>query len=133
MATSGLTLEQRVGYLEVELTKSKAEASRLRKTLKENGKHSRRIQKAYEDALLLAFWRSIGIVPSRRFALQYGLTQNRWQNAIGLLKLARIITRQRHWVVSDIATMEQKLKTASAKALEDPELFFLRLNRHAQR
>jgi hypothetical protein len=132
METQGLTKDQQIRYLEVEVLKVKQENSRLRKALGENGRHSRRIQKAYDDALLLATWRSAGIIPSRRYAKRFKMTQFRYENACGLLKLARIIQRQRTWVTEDLEAMERKLTVARDKALQDPGIFFLRLNRHSR-
>jgi hypothetical protein len=129
MATQGLTPEQQIGYLQIELAKAKQEATRLRKALHENNKHARRVDRAYEDALLLASWRVAGIIPSRRYARLYNITQHRWESALALLKLARIVTRQRHWAVTDLATIERNLANARSKALDDPGLFFLRLPR----
>ena len=123
-------LEQKVRLLELELTKAKDEASRLRKRIGENNRYKRRIDRAYEDALLMAFWRSAGIRPSRRFAGLYGITQYRWENAVGLLRLARIIQGESYWPLWDMEAMEKQLAQAKEKALLDPQLFFLRLNKH---
>jgi hypothetical protein len=133
METQGLSLAQQVRYLEIDLLKARQENTALRKALHQNSRHVRRVEKAYEDALLLAAWRSSGIIPSRRYAKQYGLTQNRWQNAMALLKLARVVERQRRWVTEDPAVAEKKLEKAKARAMADPQLFFLRLNRHGRR
>jgi hypothetical protein len=116
--------EQQLRYLQIEWDKARAENTRLRKALAENGRHARRIEKAYEDALLLATLYSAGIIPSRRYARLQNMKQNRWQNAVALLKLARIITRQRHWVTADLAPIETKLTLARQKALKDCQLFF---------
>jgi hypothetical protein len=130
MEPEGLTPEQRIRYLEIELGKAKTEATKLRKTLKENSRQARIIDKAYEDALLLVFWRSIAIRPSRRFAATYGITQPRWEHAIALLRLARLIQGKGRWSTVAATVMEQKLAKARDKALEDHELFFLRHTRH---
>jgi hypothetical protein len=130
--SQGLTPEQQIGYLEVELAKAKAEATRLRKALGENGRHSRRIQRAYEDALLLAGWRVAGIIPSRRYAKLFKITQFRYENSFGLLKLARVIRGRRRWVIEDLSTIESKLAKARDRALEDPQAFFLYLNKHCK-
>jgi hypothetical protein len=132
METQGLTLEQKFKYLEVDMLKLREENTRLRKTLRENGRHARRVERAYQDALLLATWRAAGIIPSRRYAKRFEMTQFRYESACGLLKLARIIQRQRAWVTEDLATMERKLAVARDKAIEDPALFFLRLNKHSR-
>jgi hypothetical protein len=128
-----MNAEQQIRYLQIELEKARQEASRLRKRLGENGKHARRIDRAYEDALLLATFYAAGIIPSRRYARLKGLTQNRWENATTLLKLARIIVRYRHWVTADLEVIEKRLAQAREKALETPALFFLRANKHVRR
>lgn len=124
--------EQQLRYLQIELAKVKQEATQLRKALGINRKHTRRIEKAYEDGLLLAMWFAGGIIPSRRYALLHGFTQPRWENAVALLKMARIITRQRHWVTRDLALIEARLGTARQRAIADPPQFFLRLGVHHQ-
>ena len=130
MDTQGLTLEQQVGYLQIELAKAKTEATKLRKALRENSRRAKIIDRAYEDALLMVFWRSMGIRPSRRFSAQYEITQSRWEHGLALLRVARLITGKSRWVAADTATMERKLAIARDKALEDPALFFLRHTRH---
>jgi hypothetical protein len=130
MAEQRLTPEQRIKYLEIELTKAKTEATKLRKALGENSRYARMVDRAYEDALLMVFWRSIAIRPSRRFAMTYGFTQPRWEHALALLRMARIITGRGRWAALDMPTMERKLAAARDKALEDRQLFFLRHTRH---
>src|SRR5689334_17842582 len=107
-----LTLSQKVEYLEVDILKLKKENTALRKALRENSKHARRVEKAYDDALLLISWHVAGIIPSRRYARLYNITQHRYENAYGLLKLARVIHRRRTWAREDLATMERKLAKA---------------------
>jgi hypothetical protein len=120
-------------YAQLELEKTRQENARLRKALKERSREAKRINRAYEDALLLATWRSGGIIPSRRFAMFHGISQHRFENSVALLKMARVIQRQRHWVTQDLAVIESRLSTARDKALTDPALFFLRLNKHHRR
>ncbi len=96
-------------YLRIELTKVQAEAAQLRKKLNLSNRHRKRVDKAYEDALLLATWHAAGIIPSRAYSKRFGFSQNRWQNAVALLKMARIIQRQRHWVISDLSLIEKRL------------------------
>jgi len=123
--------QQQLRYLELENAKLRAEAALLRKKLGENARHTKRINQAYEDALLLAMWKVSGFHPSREYAAQHDITQNRWENAVALLKLARIIVRHRHWAIKNLTVIEQRLATARQKAIETPELFFMRLNAHA--
>ena len=125
-----MTPEQKIKYLEVELTQVKREATRLRKTLHENSRHARRIQRAYQDALLLVTFRVAGIIPSRRFVRLHEVSQHRYENALGLLRMARIIQRNRHWIMIDVATAEGRLARARNNAIEYPDSFFCRLNKH---
>jgi hypothetical protein len=128
--TEKLTIEQKVGYLEVELARAKAETAKLRKALGEHSHYAKIIDRAYEDGLLMIFWRSIGIRPSRRFAAMYKISQVRWEHALALLRLARLITGKGRWQLTDTATMERRLLNARDKALEDRNIFFLRHTRH---
>lgn len=124
--------KQRVRYLELENTKLRAEAAQLRKRLGENTRHVKRINRAYDDALLMAMWKAAGIAVSRDYTKQQGISQNRYQNAYALLKLARVIVRHRHWDVKELTVIERRLEAARKKAIEEPELFFMRLNRHGR-
>jgi hypothetical protein len=126
-----MNLEQKVKYLEVELTKARREAAKLRKKLGVANKHYRRVDQAYEDALLLATWKAAGIYPSRQYARKFGLTQNRIENAHGLLRLARILERNRHWTTDKLEVIEERLQKAKEKALESPDAYKARLNGHA--
>jgi len=119
-------------YLRIELTKAQTEAAQLRKQLKLSNRHGKRVDKAYEDALLLATWYAAAIIPSRAYARRFNLTQNRWQNAIALLKMARIIQRQRHWVTADLSLIEKRLQSARDQSIEFPDAYFARLNRHGR-
>src|SRR5438270_13980293 len=125
-----MNTQQQLRYLQVELAKAKAEAAHLRKKLQFSNRHAKRIDKAYEDALLLATWRSTGTTASRAFARKQGFTQNRWENAVALLKVARVIQRQRHWVMDDLGLIEARLVNAREHAMKMPGAFFSRHPRH---
>lgn len=90
-------------------------------------RHKIRIETAYQDALMFALWRSQGIVPSRRYALIYGITQNRYENATGLLRMARVIIKHRTWTTDDLTVIKARLKTAQEYALEVPAAYHARL------
>ena len=45
-----------------EIRELRHENARLRKKVCETGRHARRVQQAYKDALLLAEWRSVSSV-----------------------------------------------------------------------
>ena len=122
---------QQLAYMKHELRKVREENTYLRDRLKETNRHERRTQKAYEDALLLVTWRIAGIIPSRRYAAIHEMSQRRWQNAVGLLRMARVVSRKRHWTTSDLASIDARLRQARQRAAESPEMYFARLNRHA--
>lgn len=125
--------DQEIGYLVHELSQLREENTCLRNRLHETNRHQKRIELAYEDALLMAGWRAAGIIPSRRYAKLHQITQRRWQNAVALLRMARVIVRRRAWATDAMAVIEKRLEQARTKALNDSELFFLRLNRHGRR
>jgi len=121
-------------YLQLEIAELKAENTRLRKKLKENSRHARRVEKAYQDALLLASFAQVRIYPSRSYCLyKEQMPQRRWQNAIALLRLARVINGSRKWSVTDLATIGLRLETARQRAIEQPEAYRARLPRHGTR
>lgn len=123
-----------IGYLMVENDDLRAENAQLRKRLHENARTTKRIEQAYKDAMLLSHWKTTFVHPGRDYAARVGgMSQRRWQNAIGLLKLARVVVRRRHWTTDEVAVVEVRLSKAKAVALADPQRFFLRLNRHATR
>lgn len=128
-----MRIEQENAYLALKLRKLASENTRLSKALGEASYHSRRIQLAYEDALLLAQWRMAGIIPSRRYAKHHKMSQRRWQNAVALLRMARVIVGHRRWSTDSLALIEKRLESARIRAIEMPESFFSRLNRHGRR
>ena len=125
-----MNLSQENEYLKLEVQKLKADRARMAKALQENSCHGRRVQRAYEDALLMAMWRNAGIIPSRRYTKLHKVTQQRFENAVGLLRMARVIVGHRRWATDDLATIEIRLEQAKQRALENREAFLFRLNRH---
>ena len=123
--------DQELLYTKLQLRATQQENPRLRKKLQETCRHGRRIEQAYQDALLLAEWRMSHIIPSRDFAKHHKMSQRRWQNAVGLLRLARVINGSRAWAVTDLTIVEGRLQTAKQRALESPEAYKMRLNKHA--
>ena len=89
--------DQKIAYLEIVNRDLQAANTELARRLHEKNGHVKRVNLAYQDAILLATWKVGGLSPSRELAKKHGVTQRRWQNAIGLLKMARIINVQT-WV-----------------------------------
>ena len=118
-------------YKDQEIRELKAENTALRKRLGEKSRHARRVARAYQDALLLATWRAAHIPPSRSYAAHHKISQRRWENAIGLLRLARVITGHRRWVTTDLSLVEARLSVARQRAIDSPDTFKARLNGHA--
>ncbi|MEZ4865321.1 MAG: hypothetical protein R3C14_28690 [Caldilineaceae bacterium] len=124
--------EQRIRVLESELRVAYGELAKLRRRLNESGSHGKRVDRAYRDALLLAEL-AIGYQPTTRaFAEKYaGITHVRWENAMALLRLARVHSGKK-WLLHDLAAIEKKLSAAVEKAHETPEAFRARLPKHAR-
>lgn len=118
-------------HLELELLRLREENSRLRKALRINGRHSRRIQRAYDAALLLATWHVGHLPTSRDFARTMGMPQRQWENGMALLRLARVVNGRR-WRVHDLAAIEYALQRARDRAVETPDAYFAWCNRHGQ-
>ena len=118
-------------HLEVELLRLRDENSRLRSALRINGRHARRIQRAYDCALLLATWHVGFLDTSRDFAKSQGMAQRQWENGVALLRLARVVNGRR-WRTHDMPTIERALQRAMERALETPDVFFAWCNRHGQ-
>lgn len=119
-------------YQAQEIKELKSENAQLRKRLGANSRHARRVERAYRDALLLAEWRSVAVFPSRRYAAYHRMSQRRWQNAVALLRMARILEGRR-WTTTALATIEQRLEAAKQRATDTPDAFKARLPRHGRR
>lgn len=124
---------QAIRYLELENADLRRENGRLRHKLADERHHPRRIERARDDALLLAMWKGAGIHPSRRFAVAQGMTERQWENAIALLRLARVLTGNRRWVTKDAAIIEQRLERAAKTAIESEEAYNARHGRYRRR
>jgi hypothetical protein len=117
-------------HLLVELKRLQTENRKLRAALKLNGRHARRIQRAHDCALLLATWHVAHLPTSRDFARFMGMPQRQWENAIALLRLARVVDTRGRWHCHDLPTIAAKLDRAAVGANAAPEAYFARGNRH---
>jgi len=128
-----VTNEERIRDLELQNHLLRGEVARLSKLAGERNKHARRVTRAYNDAILLAGLRAGGQRTSRRYMIdQHGFTQNRWENATALLRLARVLSKHRHWRTFDLERIGSALDDARMAALAQPSAFRARLNRHAR-
>lgn len=128
-----MTPEQRTRYLELELEKVNADANQLRKRLGENGRHARRVERAYKDALLLAGWANAHIPPTLRYAAYHQMSRRRWQNAVGLLRFAGVI---RHapgymWIYRTQVEIEWRIDAVRYLAISNPDAYRANLSGHA--
>lgn len=124
--------EARAKRLATELAVANSELAKLRKRLGENSVHIRRVERAWSDALALATLHVGHIETSRRNAEEFlGMTNNRWENACALLRLAKMHTGQR-WLAHDLGTITEALDKAKAMAIAEPAAFRARLPAHAR-
>jgi hypothetical protein len=114
-----MNTEQTLRKLTIENHELRTENAELRHKLREAGYHVKRIEQAYKDALQLALWKAAGIHPSRRFAAQHGMTQQRWDNPTALLRMARVIQDNRRWVTKYAALIELRLSRVRLEANEE--------------
>ncbi len=117
-------------HLLLELRRLQSENRKLRAALKLNGRHARRIQRAYDTGLLLAQWHAAYLPTSREFAREHGIAQRQWQNGITLLRLARVVDLAGRWHYHDLPTIAGKLDNATVGANAAPEAYFARGNKH---
>lgn len=115
---------------ELEILRLREENTRLRKALRINGRHARRIQRAYDCALLLAQWHVARLPTIRQFAMQHGMAQRQWENAITLLRLARVCDQVGRWKYHDLPNISNRLDDAVIAANAAPEAYFARGNKH---
>lgn len=117
-------------HLLLELRRLQSENRELRAALKINGRHARRIQRAYDVGLLLAQWHVAHLPTSRDFAKTNGISQRQWENGITLLRLARVVDQAGRWFCHDLPSISAKLDHAVVAANAAPEAWFARGNRH---
>jgi hypothetical protein len=113
-------------HLLVELRRLQTENRELREALRINGRHARRIRRAHDCALLLGQWHIAHLPTCREFAMQNGMAQRQWQNAMALLKLGRVCDQAGRWRYHDLPSISAKLDHAAVGANAAPEAFFAR-------
>jgi hypothetical protein len=113
-----------VTYLNTENRQLRDAVVKLGAKVGERTYHPRRVRLAYEDALLMAVSYSGGTYPSREYMMQYKeMSRARFDNALALLRMARVVVSRRRWVVRDLASIDSALRRAQAKATENPESY----------
>ncbi len=113
-----------VNHLLVEVKRLQEENQKLRAALRLNGRHARRISRAHDCALLLATWHIAYLPTSRAFAAQNGMAQRQHQNAMALLRLARIVDARGRWKCHDLPSISARLDDAVIAANSAPEVYF---------
>lgn len=121
----------------VKVTTLQAENRRLRK-LTQNGAQGRLLHRAAADARQIVGWRAAGYSVTRRNCYTYGMPIRRWQWAIALLKVARVVDTQLavadSFLVDDTAdclqAIDHAVKVIEARGLES---LIMRLPRGAAR
>lgn len=111
-------------YMALELRRLQAENAQLRAKLRENGRHARRIRRAHDCALLLAEWHIAHQPTDRQSARTLGIPQRQWQNAMALLKLARVCDQSGRWRYHDLPTIAALLDDGVVAANAAPEAYF---------
>ena len=123
-------LEQQVRVPESQLRVANAEIAKLRRRIGEKGAHGKRLDQAYADALLLAELHLGFVATSRRSAAECAdISRNRHQNAVALLRLAKV-HNGRQFLRHDFATIEERLTKAKDLALDNPDAYRVRLPKH---
>lgn len=116
--------------LKLEVLELKEENARLRKALRENGRHAKRILRAHKTAMQLAVLH-IGFQPTnRKHAKQRGISQRQWQNAVALLRLARVCDGSGRWKIHDLPSISNRLDDAVIAANAAPEAYFSKGPQH---
>lgn len=119
---SSVTQEARARWLDFTVERLDAENKALRRKLRLSSRHARRVQQAFEDAHLMAT-SHIAYVDTGRAAMERrGITKRRWECAVALLRMARVLDGTR-WLLHDAERIGSKLERAVERAIDEPGLF----------
>lgn len=128
-----MTHDQLITSLELEIRRLRAETAQLRHRLGERNRHARRVQRAAEDARLLLLFRAGGCPTSLGHASQQaGMSRRRWEAAIALLRMARLLDYDWSWSLGSDADNETALSRAAGRAIANRSSFLMRLAKHGQ-
>lgn len=118
----------------LELAATKKELADARRKLQERGRHADRIRQAHVDALVMAGHHIAYLNTTRRAALELaGITQRRWESAVGLMRLANVVNKRNRWLIHDLEDITKRLDKAQQAALDCPPAYRSRLSKHANR
>lgn len=122
-----------IDRLQDELRTLKLINRKLWRRVAEDGRHGRRVRRAHTDAMhIVALGIGYGVLlPSRAMVGEHGISQRRWENAIALMRMARLVTlrpgRGYAWATGDVGTITARIDTALDQAIDQPEAFRARL------
>ena len=130
-------LRVQLEHAQVKVSTLQSENRRLRKMTR-NGAQGRLLHRAAADARQIVGWRAAGYSVSRRNCYNYGMPVRRWQWAIALLRLARILDANvviaDDFLVEDVADCLQAIDKAVTVAESGGwERLLMRLPRGAAR
>jgi len=119
--------EFEISALRVEVERLRAENAKLHRNAKRQASFIAKVERAHADALLFLSLRVGGITPSREYAATLGIGRRRWQWAMALLKLAKLVNHD----PTDPAVVE-RLESAKGEALANQLALKVRLTRHGR-
>lgn len=120
--------EFEISALRVEVERLRAENAKLHRNAGRQSAFIAKIERAHADAVLFLSLRVGGITPSREYcAGTLGIGRRRWQWAMALLKLAKLVSHD----PTDPAVIE-RLEAAKADALANQLALKVRLTRHGR-
>lgn len=120
--------EFEISALRVEVERLRAENAKLHRNAGRQSAFVAKVDRAHADALLFLSLRVGGITPSREYCADVlGIGRRRWQWAMALLKLAKLINHD----PADPVVMH-RLDEAKGEALANHLALKVRLTRHGR-
>lgn len=128
-----MTPEQTATALQLEVKRLAADNAELRRKLEERNRHRQRVLQAATDARLLLLWRSGGTSTSAATANRLaGMSRRRWQNAVALLRMARLVDFAWKWDERAPDAAERAVVRATERAIASRDSFLMRLPKHGR-
>ena len=120
--------EFEIKALRVEVERLRTENAKLHRNAGRQSAFIGKLRRAHDDAVLFLSLRAGGITPSREYCADtLGIGRRRWQWAMALLRLAKLINRD----PADPASLDL-LERAKSEALDNPLSLKVRLTRHGR-